>query len=128
MTAWTSDELTRIGAADELQLASRRRDGTLRTPVTIWVVRLGDDLYVRSVNGRGAAWFRSTQVRHEGRIRAGGVEMDVTFADADRALADQLDAAYRTKYRRYAARIVDSVVSPQARAATLKLVPRSTTT
>jgi len=126
MTAWTSDELTRIGAADELQLASRRRDGTLRTPVTIWVVRLGDDLYVRSVNGRGAAWFRSTQVRHEGRIRAGGVEMDVTFADADRALADQLDAAYRTKYRRYAARIVDSVVSPQARAATLKLVPRAT--
>ena len=126
MTAWTSDELTRIGAADELQLASRRRDGTLRTPVTIWVVRLGDDLYVRSVNGRGAAWFRGTQVRHEGRIRAGGVEMDVTFADADRALADQLDAAYRTKYRRYAARIVDSVVSPQARAATLKLVPRAT--
>jgi hypothetical protein len=55
MTTWTSDELTRIGAADELEIASLRDDGTLRKPVTIWVVRLGDDLYVRSVKGRGSA-------------------------------------------------------------------------
>ena len=58
MTRWTSDELTRIEAGDELEIASLRRDGTLRNPVTIWVVRLGDDLYVRSVNGRTSAWFR----------------------------------------------------------------------
>ncbi len=126
MTTWTSDELTKIGAADELELASLRRDGTLRTPVTIWVVRHGNDLYVRSVNGRTAAWFRGTQVRHEGRIRAGGVEKDVTFVDAGQDLDDQLDAAYRTKYRRYAASIVNSIVSPQARAATITFVPRAT--
>jgi hypothetical protein len=30
MGAWTSDELERIGAAEELRLASLRRDGTLR--------------------------------------------------------------------------------------------------
>src|SRR5881409_2722702 len=106
MTGWTSDELTKIGAADELEIASLRRDDTLRDPTTIWVVRLGDDLYVRSVNGRTAAWFRGTQVHHEGRISAGGVEMDVTFVDADRGLDDEIDAAYRTKYRRYAASIV----------------------
>jgi hypothetical protein len=41
-----------IGRAEELEIASARRDGTLRQPVTIWVVRHGDDLYVRSVNGR----------------------------------------------------------------------------
>ena len=56
MTAWTRDEFASIGAADELELAVCRRDGTLRTPVTIWVVHRGDDLYVRSVNGRAAAW------------------------------------------------------------------------
>ncbi len=60
MNAWTSDELGRIEAADELQIASVRRDGTLRNPTTIWVVRLGDDLYVRSVNGRTSGWFRGT--------------------------------------------------------------------
>jgi hypothetical protein len=125
MTAWTSDELITIGAADELELASLRRDGTLRKPVTIWVVRHGDDLYVRSVNGRTAAWFRGTLVRHEGHIRAGGVERDVTFVEqADPGIADQIDAAYRTKYRRYDARYVDPMVAPAARAATIKLVPR----
>ena len=124
MTAWTSDELSKIGAAEELQIAPARRDGTLRNPVTIWVVRHGDDLYVRSVNGRTAAWFRGAQVRHEGHIQAGGVDKDVTFVDADQDINDQIDAVYRTKYRRYAANIIDSIVSPEARAATLKLVPR----
>ena len=46
MSAWTSDELSKIGTAEELQIASLRRDGTLRNPVKIWVVRHGDDLYV----------------------------------------------------------------------------------
>ncbi len=126
MSAWTSDELSKIGTAEELQIASLRRDGTLRNPVKIWVVRHGDDLYVRSVNGRTAAWFRGTQARREGHIRAGGVDKDVTFIEeADPTINDQLDAAYRTKYRRYAANIISSIVSPNARSATIKLVPRS---
>jgi hypothetical protein len=131
MTTWTGDELTRIGEAEELRIASLRRDGTLRNPVTIWVVRVGDDLYVRSVNGRDAAWFRGTQVRREGRSQAGGIEKDITFVevtDADRDIQDRIDAAYRTKYRRYAPSIVNSVLSAVARSATLKLVPRSADT
>jgi hypothetical protein len=126
MAGWTSDELAKIETADELEIASLRRDGTLRNPTTIWVVRRGDDLYVRSVNGRTAAWFRGTQVRHEGRIWAGGVEQDVTFVDADDDINDPIDDAYRTKYRRYAPSIVGSVLNPEARSATIKLVPRST--
>jgi hypothetical protein len=126
MPAWTNEELTRIEAADELEIASLRRDGTLRDPVTIWVVRLGDDLYVRSVKGRNGPWFRGTQSRSEGRIRAGGVQKDVRFLDAGHDTDDEVDAAYRSKYRRYPERIVAPVVSPEARAATLKLVPRST--
>jgi len=123
MNGWTSDELSKIEAADEPQIASLRRDGTLRGPTRIWVVRLGDDLYVRAVNGRTGAWFRGSQVRHEGQIRAGGVQKDVAFVDADHGM-DEIDAAYRAKYHRYADSIVDSVVTPKARAATLKLVPR----
>ena len=124
MTMWTSDELTKIGNAEELQIASIRGDGTLRKSRTIWVVRLGDDLYVRSVYGRTSAWFRGTQVRHEGHIQAGGVDKDVVFVEADPDINDKVDAAYRTKYRRYAASIISTIVSPQARSATLKLVPR----
>ena len=69
MASWTGDELDRIGRADELEIAPLRRDGTLRKPVTIWVVRLGDSLYVRSGYGRAAAWYRGIQVRREGCIR-----------------------------------------------------------
>jgi hypothetical protein len=124
MPAWTSEELTRIGTATELELASRRRDGTLGKPRTIWVVRVGDDLYVRSMYGRNGGWFPATQVRHEGHIRAGGVGRAVTFADADPDLSEAIDAAYRDKYRRYGERIIGGVVNPEARAATIKLVPR----
>ena len=87
--------------------------------------RSGDDLYVRSVNGRTSAWFRGTQVRHEGHIRAGGVEKDVAFVEETNPdINEQIDAAYRTKYLRYAASIINTTVSPEARAATIKLVPR----
>ena len=120
---WTNDELSKIGKAEELEIASRRRDGTLRDPVTIWVVRAGDELYVRAVKGPSGPWFRGTQTRRAGRIRAGGIEKDVAFMYGDPELNNQVDAAYRAKYRRYAASIVDSVLTPEARAATLKLVP-----
>ena len=125
MTAWTRDELPKVARAEELEIASIRPDGTLRKLVTIWVVREGDSLYVRSVKGPTGAWFRGTQERHEGRIRAGGVEKDVTFVNADHDIDDAVDAAYRAKYRRYAGSILNSVLTPQARSTTIKLVPRS---
>ena len=126
MTAWTRDELPKVARAEELEIASVRPDGTLRKLVTIWVVREGDSLYVRSVKGPTGAWFRGTQERHEGRIRAGGVEKDVTFVNADHDIDDAVDAAYRAKYRRYAGSILNSVLTPQARSTTIKLLPRPT--
>jgi len=123
ITQWTSDQLNKAGRAEEVQIASTRRDGTLRKPVTIWVVRHGDDLYVRSVRGRNGHWFRGTQETHKGRIRAGGVQQDVTFVDAGRDVDDEVDAAYRSKYRRYAGSILNSVLTPEARSTTIKLVP-----
>ena len=127
MAMWTSDELGKIAAAEELELASVRRDGTLGNPVTIWVVRVGDDLYVRSWKGHSAVWFRATQACHEGHIKAGGAGRDVSFvAEADAAINDQIDAAYRTKYHRHGGRYVDPMVATTARATTIKLVSRST--
>jgi hypothetical protein len=84
----------------------------LRNPVTIWVVRVGDDIYVRSAYGRGAAWFRGAQVRREGQIQAGGVAKEIIFMEADPHLNDEIDAAYRAKYRRYEATYVKRNCEP----------------
>jgi len=125
MTTWTSSELSKISTAEELEIAPRRRDGTLRQPVIIWVVRVGDGLYVRSYRGPDGAWFRAAQVGHEGRIWAGGVEKDVTFAnETDPNINDQVDAAYRSKYGRYP-QYVAPMVTAEARSTTIKLAPRS---
>jgi hypothetical protein len=123
MRDWTAEELDRIGAADELEIAPLQPDGTLRPATTIWVVRVDNDLYVRSYRGRRGAWFRSVLQRPEGRIRAGGLTRDVAFQepDADHAAIDQ---AYRTKYARYGPSYVDPMVDPNAKAATLRLIAR----
>jgi hypothetical protein len=124
MTEWTEDELNQIGSAEEVHISSVRRDGSQSKAVTTWVVRLGDDLYVRSVRGRNGHWFRRVQQAHEGRIRAGGIHRDLTFVDAKEQL-DEIDAAYRAKYRRYAGPILSSVLTAEARSATLRLVSQS---
>ena len=124
MTAWTNDELNKIGDAEELQIATLRRDGTLRKKVIIWSVRFGGELYVRCVNGREGAWFRGVLSRHEGRIWAGGVEKDVAFVEEnDPMLNDRIDEAYLKKYRHYP-QYVAPMVTPKVREATLKLQPR----
>ena len=123
MTTWTNDELGRIDAVDELEIAPRKRDGTLRKPLPIWSVRVGDDLYVRAAYGPATGWHRVARTSREARIRAGGVEKDVTIEDADAAVNDQVDAAYLAKYRGYAASIVETVTNQESRATTLKLTP-----
>src|SRR5260370_11772464 len=103
MTQWKNDQLDKLGKAEEVQIASIGRDGTLRKPVTVWAVRHDDELYVRSVKGRSGQWFRGAQERHEGRIRAGGVQQDVTFVDADHDIAPEVHAASPPTSRPYPA-------------------------
>jgi len=91
----------------------------------MWVVRTGDELYVRSAYGPDAGWYRHAMAGGAGRIRAGGVEHDVTFATAAVDAHAAIDAAYHAKYDRYGARIVDTVVGPHRYDVTVRLVPRT---
>ena len=124
MSGWTKDELDRLGRADELRLASRRDDGTSGRFVTIWAVRTGDDLYVRSAYGPENGWFVRAKVAGAGRVQAGGVERDVAFEVPTPDVAGDVTAAYHAKYDRYGAHMVGTVVSDQAVASTLRVVPR----
>lgn len=123
MSDWNDGDLQRIGDATELQVSSRRGDGTLRRFVTIWGVRAGDALYVRSAHGADNPWFRRAKVSGRGVVRADGVERDIRFEPADGDAHDVIDAAYHAKYDRYGPRIVGAVVGPKAALVTLRLVP-----
>ena len=126
MAGWSNDELTKIGGAEEVDVAALRGDGTPRKRVTVWLVRHGDGLYVRSaVRGANATWYRGAVETRHGRIWAAGIHKDVTFEAAGSNLNDEIDAEYRDKYRRYAGRILNSCLTPEARSTTLRLVPRS---
>ena len=125
MGAWTEDELRRIGAAEELEIAPVGRDGALRAPRPIWVVRAGDGLYVRAAYGTGSGWHRLARTSGRARISAGGLEQDVAVEDADDAVLDQVDAAYREKYGRQYASIVDTINDTDHRGTTLRMIPRT---
>jgi hypothetical protein len=125
-STWTDEELRGIGGATELQVASVRPDGTLRPYVTIWGVRSGPDIYIRSAYGPQNGWFRRADGAGTGRIRAGGIERDVAFArlDANSPVHGGIDAAYHAKYDSYGPKIVGTVVGPVAAGVTLQLLPR----
>jgi len=124
MATWTKEDLERIGGAEEVQVAPLRGDGTPRRPVTIWIVRVGDDLYVRSYRGAEAASYRAARASGAGRLLVGNLERDVAFRpEADPGINDQIDEAYRTKYRRYLDSYVPPMLTPTARSTTLRVLP-----
>ena len=123
MTTWSNHELERIGNAQELQLASASADGSLRHYTTMWVVRVGDEIYVRSAGGPKRAWYRHAKTSGAGRIRAGSVERYVTFGEATADAHTAIDTAYHNKYDQYGPNIVGHVVGPAATAVTIRLIP-----
>ena len=123
MGHWTDAELETLATAGELQIASRRHDGTLSPPVTIWAVRHDDDVYVRSVNGPpAAAWYRAAKRRGGGHIRSGDVERDVRFLQPEREVEDAIDGAYRDKYGASSS-ATRRIIAPLARETTIRLTP-----
>lgn len=123
MPTWTTEQLDQISRAVELDITSPRKNGSLRRYRTIWMVRVGDNLFVRSAHGPDNPWFRDALQTGHGRIQVGGTEHDVTFTPAPPDLADDIDAAYHTKYDQYGPRIVGAILGPEAAGTTLHVTP-----
>ena len=126
MTKWETSELKKIGSSDELKLTPLKENGTFFKPVIIWVVRVDEDLYVRSYKGKKGSWYQHVQVNHKGRISAGGITKDVNFvniSEDDQIMNDNIDKEYGSKYKKYGKTYVDPMQSSESRATTIKLDP-----
>lgn len=124
MSTWTAEELEMIEHTEELHLAPQRQDGSSGKWVTIWVVRVDNEVYVRSWRGRQGAWYSRALKSMAGRIRAGSLEKDVLLVpEQDPLINAQVDRAYLQKYKRYR-QYAEAMASPPARNTTLRLVPR----
>lgn len=123
MSNWTSGELDTLGNATELRISTRRPDGTLRPPVPVWVVRAGDDVYVRSYKGAEGAWFRHVSRQGSAHVRVAGFDRNVTAEPAGQSLRSRVDAAYRAKYASYGRSYVTAMTSETAADTTLRLTP-----
>ena len=125
-TAWSAKELEHIGSAEELQIAIKRADGTLRRWVPIWVVCVGGRVYVRTWYRRDNGWFGQVLGSRRARIHVPGLEVDVAVEDVGEdktELHAGVDAAYHAKYDSYGPTIVGYVTGPDARLVTIRLIP-----
>lgn len=124
--SWTPEQLDQIGRSLELEIASRRADGTLRRWTPIWAVAADGQVYVRTWHRRTTGWFGDVVDSHRARIRVPGLEAGVSVEDVGEGPADlraRVDQAYRDKYGRYGDGSVGQMVGDAAAAATLRLIP-----
>ncbi len=120
---WSPDELLQIDRADDLKIAPFREDGiTYGTPTGIWEVVVDGSLYVRGYHGPKSRWYQAAVRQKAGRIIAAGMTRDVAFEPVEGPINDRIDDAYRAKYGK--SQYLDPMISAQARAATVRIVPR----
>ncbi|MDT5270490.1 MAG: hypothetical protein QOH49_2676 [Acidobacteriota bacterium] len=120
---FTAEELKRIAEADDLHIAPFREDGTTYgTPTWIWSVAVDDALYVRAYNGRNSSWYQAALRQKAGRIVAAGMTKEVAFEPVEGPVNDQIDEAYREKYK--GSPYLNPMIGARARSATVKVMPR----
>lgn len=123
MSAWSKDELRRIAEADDLHVSPFPEDGvTYGTPTWIWSVAVGDSLYMRAYNGQDSSWYKAAVRQKAGRITAAGMTREVTFEPVEGPFNDQIDDAYREKYK--GSPYLAPMIGARARPATVKVAPR----
>ena len=123
MTAWNPEHAEKIGSTDDFHISPYRDDSTTPgTPTWIWSVVVDGDVYVRAYNGTASRWHRAALRQGAGRIRAGGLDLEVSFTPVESEINDRIDAAYSEKYA--SSPYLPPMISTRARAATVRVDPR----
>ena len=122
MSEWTPEEVDAIGAIEEVGVAPLAGDGTPRASVTIWAVTAGSEVFVRSVHGTGAGWYRHVSETGRAVFSAGELSREVAFEQVSEDENQAVTDAYRVKYAAQPDEFVRPMVEGVSLGATLKVV------
>ncbi|MFT3899360.1 MAG: DUF2255 family protein [Gordonia sp. (in: high G+C Gram-positive bacteria)] len=121
--AWSAAELAEFSSQDELFIETRRKDGSTVSAVPIWMVVVDEKLYVRTWEVRTTGWYGRAVRDGTAAVSTGGPKTPVTVEQVGSLDSDAIEAAYRRKYRRYAASTLDPILTDDGIATTLRLTP-----
>lgn len=118
MRGFDSALLERLATVEEVEI------GMQRPRVVIWIVVVGERVYVRSVRGERGRWYRALRARREGVLRVGRARLPVRAVPvrAPSTIA-AVSLAFLQKYRE--SPYARSMVAPATLGTTLRLEPLS---
>jgi hypothetical protein len=109
-----------IVAAREVEIETRADGRRYRT--IIWVVTVGDDVFVRSVRGDAGKWYQRAVANPEVALLLGDQRANfVAIGVADDDSVERVSAGFRDKYRPSPS--VESMVHPDVLHTTMRLEP-----
>jgi hypothetical protein len=122
MDAMAGNALQHLADVEEIRIGFQRPDrSTGSTPV--WVVRAGDDLFVRSMYGPRGGWYRRLRANPDGQVQdQGHTHLVRAEPVTDAGTVGEVTHAYAAKYAD--SPYVQSLLSEEAAGATLRLEPR----
>jgi len=94
-------DLAALAAAEEIRIETRSPAGTEHRTI-IWVAEHDGTIYIRSVNGAGARWYREATAADAGEvaIHVDGRRIPVRLTPAtDAASVEACSAGLRAKYK-----------------------------
>jgi len=115
------DDLQRLAAAEEVEIETQAPDGPVHRTI-IWVVVDDTEVFVRSVRGHPARWFREASANPAVALHVDGRRLPVTAIPAtDPDSIDRINAALTAKYTGIEG--YDSMFEPHALPANYRLEP-----
>ena len=118
---FAEQDLAAIAAADEIEIETRAPNGNVHRTI-IWIVANDGDVYIRSVNGPGARWYREAIATGEVAVHIDGRRIPARVepaadAEAVAACSEALRAKYKADYS------LQSMLMPETLPTTLRVVP-----
>jgi hypothetical protein len=113
-----------LGRVREVRIETTSRDGDRTHRTIVWIVTAEDQVFVRSVNGATARWYREAIANPDVVLHADGDAIPATAVLANDTDSVQLVSdALRSKYGKRSPGSTELMIQPHTLETTLRLDP-----